>query len=46
MCMITVFILYGNLTGISFQTTNEIYSFTPTFIILFGLFYVDYVEEF
>jgi len=46
MCMIAVFILYGNLTGISFQTTNEIYSFTPTFIILFGLFYVDYVEEF
>jgi O-antigen ligase len=46
MCMITVFILYGNLTGISFQTTSEIYSFTPTFIILFGLFYVDYVEEF
>lgn len=46
MCMIAVFILYGNLTGISFQTTSEIYSFTPTFIILFGLFYVDYVEEF
>lgn len=46
MCIITVFILYGNLTGISFQTTSEIYSFTPTFIILFGLFYVDYVEEF
>lgn len=45
-CMVIVFILYGNLTGTSFQTTSEIYSFTPTFIILFGLFYVDYIEEF
>ncbi|MEG0308664.1 MAG: O-antigen ligase family protein [Clostridium sp.] len=44
MAMVAVFFVYGNLTGISFQTTNEIYSFTPTFIILFVLFYRDYVE--
>lgn len=46
MAVIGVILIYGNLTGISFQTTNEIYSFTPTFIIIFMLFYRDYINEF
>lgn len=46
MSAIGVIMLYGNLTGIGFQTTNEVYSFTPTFIIIFMLFYRDYINEF
>ena len=46
MAAIAVIILYGNLTGIAFQTTNEVYSFTPTFIMIFMLFYRDYITEF
>lgn len=46
MAAIAVILLYGNLTGIAFQTTNEIYSFTPTFIMIFMLFYRDYINEF
>lgn len=41
-----IVLVYGNLTGIAFQTTNEIYSFTPTFIFAFILLYRDYIEEF
>ncbi|WP_289127832.1 O-antigen ligase [uncultured Clostridium sp.] len=41
-----IVLVYGNLTGIAFQTTNEIYSFTPTFIFTFILLYRDYIEEF
>lgn len=41
-----IILVYGNLTGIAFQTTNEIYSFTPTFIFIFILLYRDYIEEF
>lgn len=41
-----VVLVYGNFTGLAFQTTNLIYSFTPTFIILFVLFYRDYIQEF
>ena len=46
MAAISVILLYGNLTGIAFQTTNEVYSFTPTFIMIFMLFYRDYITEF
>lgn len=46
MAAIAVILLYGNLTGIAFQTTNEVYSFTPTFIMIFMLFYRDYITEF
>lgn len=46
MAVIAVILLYGNLTGITFQTTNEVYSFTPTFIMIFMLFYRDYITEF
>lgn len=41
-----IILVYGNLTGIAFQTTNEIYSFTPTFIFAFILLYRDYMKEF
>ena len=40
-----VIFLYGNLTGIAFQTTNEVYSFTPTFILLFAWFYRDNILD-
>ena len=43
---IIVFIIFGNFTGVSFQATNEIYTFMPTFMILFFLMYRDYIEEF
>lgn len=43
---IAVFTVFGNFTGISFQATNEIYTFMPTFMILFFLMYRDYIEEF
>lgn len=44
--MIAIFFIYGNLTGIAFNFTGEIYSFSSTFMILFALFYMDYINEF
>lgn len=44
--LIAIFFAYGNLTGIAFNFTGEIYSFSSTFMILFGLFYMDYIKEF
>ncbi|MEG1254886.1 O-antigen ligase family protein [Clostridium sp.] len=44
--IVGVIFLYGNFTGIAFQTTNLIYSFSPTLIILFILFYRDCLDEF
>lgn len=44
--MIAIFFIYGNLTGIAFNFTGEIYSFSATFMILFALFYMDYINEF
>lgn len=41
-----VILLYGNLTGMNFYNINQIYSFTPTFMILFVLFYRDNIKEF
>lgn len=41
-----VILLYGNLTGMNFYNINQIYSFTPTFMILFVLFYRDNINEF
>lgn len=41
-----VFLIYGNLTGIAFQSVVEVYSFTPTFVIVFLLFYRDYIDVF
>lgn len=44
--LISIFFAYGNLTGIAFNFTGEIYSFSSTFMMLFGLFYMDYIKEF
>ncbi|WP_066890618.1 O-antigen ligase family protein [Clostridium nigeriense] len=44
--VIAVFFIYGNLTGIAFNFTGEIYSFSSTFMMLFILFYMDYINEF
>lgn len=38
--------VYGNLTGIALQQSNEIYSFTVTFVLMFLLMYRDCIEEF
>lgn len=38
--------VFGNLTGITLQLTNEIYSFTSIFVLMFLLMYRDCVEEF
>ena len=43
---VAIFFIYGNLTGIAFNFTGEIYSFSSTFIMLFILFYMDYINEF
>lgn len=43
---IVIFMVFGNLTGIALQATNEIYTFMPTFIMLFLLMYRDCIEEF
>ena len=43
---LVTFFLYGNLTGIALNFTGEVYSFSSTFIIIFILFYEDYIEEF
>jgi len=40
------FFIYGNLTGIALNFSNEVYSFSSTFIILFMLFYIDCINEF
>ncbi|MGG7213302.1 O-antigen ligase family protein [Clostridium nigeriense] len=44
--VVAIFFIYGNLTGIAFNFTGEIYSFSSTFIMLFVLFYMDYINEF
>lgn len=44
--VISIFFIYGNLTGIAFNFTGEIYSFTSTFMMIFILFYMDYINEF
>lgn len=41
-----VILLYGNLTGMNFYNVNQIYSFTPTFMMLFVLFYRDNIDQF
>lgn len=40
-----VIFLYGNLTGMSLQVTNEVYSFTPTFILIFLMFYYENISD-
>lgn len=42
--ILTAFLVFGNITGISLQVTHEIYSFTVTFVILFLLMYRDNLE--
>lgn len=44
--VVAIFFIYGNLTGIAFNFTGEIYSFSSTFMMLFILFYMDYINEF
>lgn len=44
--VVAIFFVYGNLTGIAFNFTGEIYSFSSTFIMLLVLFYMDYINEF
>ncbi len=44
--VVAIFFVYGNLTGIAFNFTGEIYSFSSTFMMMFILFYMDYINEF
>ena len=44
--LLTAFLVFGNITGISLQVTHEIYSFTVTFVILFIFMFRDNLETF